>query len=222
MGKSIFDSVWESFGEKKPEGLELELFNFLKEKNPEVFEGWESEEIVKLIQNWNQVMSSRSWSHKAGSLDVSEVFQINSLLKSFKEHIRKLCPQGEDEDFSIYLQRVNLILKTEDSEKGKEPKMEGESEDNYQKRILEKVKSKCQKLSEMERERIEIRLTGKLNELKKEHPDVFKNAHLYSIDYTSPLDNSIITLQSPDWDYGFEGPYRGDKVEFSLEEFLGN
>ena len=58
MDDSIFNQVWNTFGERKPNGVLLELFNFLKENFYKELQSWSAEKICSFIWNYKDLYKS--------------------------------------------------------------------------------------------------------------------------------------------------------------------
>lgn len=161
MEKSIFDQVWDTFGERKPNGVSLELFNFLKENFCKELQPWSAEKIVSFIWKFLRYYKSFFLDDKKQQLNDPDMKLMNAICSQFYQHINNLVPRSQWEDnFDFYWIRVNVTLATRQKETEKSSRFSDESEAAYNKRIEKKINSKYRKIYELESEKMEYEFSG--------------------------------------------------------------
>ena len=169
MDNSIFNQVWNTFGERKPNGVLLELFNFLKENFYKELQSWSAEKICSFIWNYKDLYKSHYIYHKNWNLNVADSNLISTICYQFNQHMRILVPRSQWEDnFDSYWIRVNVTLETKRKEKENSSRFPDESDSAYNKRIEQKIYNKCRKIRELEHNKMQLDFFSKHEEIWNE------------------------------------------------------
>ena len=195
----------------KPEGLQLELLDFLKANYPSFLLYSPNEEIQNFIVNFRKIITERGGEHKVNTFNISKIFEYRSIIQSFKNHLYRKFPMKDDESEDFYLDRVDLTVKTITKEKKSNPQISGESNESYEERINLIIKNKCEKLREMDYERTHLLIIKKLEELKTIYPEEFREAKI-RIEFMPHRGKHVVILDIPKMEV---------ECEFTVDEFLG-